>query len=61
MARKIISVVTIQTLRKTLLEIPLVMVKLQRKRHFRFEKTFWGKWLYEQVMFKLQSMRPLQL
>ena len=55
--RKMFSCPTIQTLRKTLLEIPTRVTFWHRKRIFNFERTFWGKDLYQKVMKKMQSIK----
>jgi hypothetical protein len=52
---------TIQTLRKTLLDIPTRVTFWQRKRIFNFERNFWGKDLYQKVMDKMQSIKPIQV
>lgn len=59
--RKMFSCPTIQTLRKTLLDIPTRVTFWQRKRIFNFERTFWGKDLYQKVMDKMQRIIPIQV
>jgi len=48
--RKLFSLPTINTIRKTILEIPTSIVKWQRKVYFQFERTFWWKEIYQIIM-----------
>jgi hypothetical protein len=59
--RKEYSLFTIQTFRLILFSIPAVIVKTWRKLLFRFEKTFWWKDLYNDIMLKLNNLPSLRL
>ena len=57
--RKLISMPTIQTIRKTLLEIPTSIRKWQRMVYFQFERTFWWKEMYIKLMNRLRKLPKL--
>lgn len=57
--RKLFNLPTIQTIRKTILEIPTSIVKWQRKIYFQFEITFWWRKIYQKVMNKIRKLPKL--
>jgi hypothetical protein len=59
--RKLFSLKTIDTFRLELFHIPARVVKLWRKLLFRFESSFWGKELYNNIMTKINSFPKLEI